>query len=80
MPSRHQIILTKALREARAAEWQHRAASILLGVNGLDNALAYVCGLVQYDLAPGPQVVQLCLFQEKGENDHESCVNLRQSH
>ena len=46
--------LIKALREAGASELQWRMAAILWRVNGIDNALEYVAGLVEKGLAGYP--------------------------
>ena len=59
--------LKKALRAARASEWEWGAALILLSANGIDNALSYVSGLRKTDKVgddpgedpPGP--IQLVL-------------------
>jgi len=60
--------LIKALNEVKASDWQVSAASILYSVNGIDNALEYVCGLRNRNLArdglltqqslPGFQVIK----------------------
>ena len=54
--------LRKALREAGATAWQWRAASILLAVNGIDNALEYAKGLPKINQAqedPKPKQLRL---------------------
>jgi len=37
--------LTRMLRDAKATQFQLRAAATLLGHNGIDNALEYVAGV-----------------------------------
>ena len=59
--------LIKALREAGASELQWRMAAILWHVNGIDNALEYVAGLVEKGLAGYPVSLEgLPLFEGVG--------------
>ena len=49
--------LIKVLRKAGTGELQWRMAAILWHVNGIDNAMEYVAGLVKKGLADFPSVV-----------------------